>query len=331
MKKILRTPDSRFANLPGYPFSPHYLEVDGLRIHYVEEGPKRGPTVLLLHGEPSWSYLYRKMIPPLAEAGFRTIAPDLVGFGRSDKPAAAGDYSYRLQVDVFTKFVQRLGLKETTLFCQDWGGLIGLRVAADEPDRFARIIAANTSLPDACGLVSSIGRILFRLLVRLQGRVSLERLDEYAAKNPFMAFIGWVAFSRTIPEFPVGEIMQKGTWTNLTPEVKAAYDAPFPDESYKAGARVMPILVPTQLKENRKAWNEVFLRWNKPFLTLFSERDPITRGGERIFQRRIPGAKGRPHKVIKEASHFLQEDKGEELAKAVIDFILSTPALSEGS
>lgn len=292
--ETLRTPDNRFENLPGYPFAPHYLEIEGLRIHYVDEGPRSAAPVLLLHGEPSWSYLYRKMIPVIVAAGHRAVAPDLVGFGRSDKPVRREDYTYQRHVDWMRDLLHGLDLREITLVCQDWGGLIGLRLAAEHSDRFARIVAANTFLPT--------------------GDMPLGD-----------AFHQWRQFSQEVPTFPVGRIVQGGCATTLAPEVIDAYDAPFPDERYKAGARQFPTLVPASPDDpaaaaNRKAW-EVLWKWEKPFLTAFGDSDPITRGADRVLQETIPGAKGQPHTTIAGAGHFLQEDKGEELARVVVDFI----------
>jgi haloalkane dehalogenase len=295
--EILRTPDERFADLPGYPFEPHYVEVGGLRIHYVDEGPPDADPVLLLHGEPSWSYLYRKMVPVLTAAGHRVVAPDLVGFGRSDKPAQRDDYTYQRHVDWTMGFLEALDLRRITLFGHDWGGLIGLRLAAEHEERFARIVAANTMLPTG-------------------------------DRPPGEAFLRWQHFSQTSPAFDIGRVVQGATVTELLPEVVAAYDAPFPDDSYKAGARQFPALVPTAPDDpaapaNRKAW-EVLRRWQKPFLTAFSDSDPVTRGGDRFFQREVPGAQGQAHTTIVGAGHFLQEDKGEELAAVVSEFIAST-------
>lgn len=295
----LRTPDERFANLPGYPFTPHYLDVDGLRIHYVDDGPRDAHPVLLLHGEPSWSYLYRKMIPVISAAGHRAVAPDLVGFGRSDKPVHRSDYTYQRHVDWMRAVIARLDLRHITLVCQDWGGLIGLRLAAEHPERFARIVAANTFLPT--------------------GDV-----------DPGPAFRAWQKFSQETPTFPVGTIVQGGCVTSLDPAVVAAYDAPFPDETYTAGARQFPMLVPTSPDDpaagpNRKAW-EVLSRWTKPFLTAFSDSDPITAGADKMLQQAIPGTNGQPHTTITGGGHFLQEDQGEALARVVVDFIARTPA-----
>jgi haloalkane dehalogenase len=302
MMKSLRTPDERFDNLPGYPFTPHYRDVpdggDGrLRIHYVDEGPEEAEPVLLLHGEPSWSYLYRKMIPIIVQAGYRAVAPDLVGFGRSDKPSDRKDYTYRRHVDWMRNWLDRMDLKGITLFGQDWGGLIGLRLVANDPDRFGRVVVANTGLPTGDHPVSD-------------------------------AFLGWRKFSIETPEFPVGVIVNAGCMSGLPPEVIAAYDAPFPDESYKEGARVFPLLVPIApddpaAPDNRKAW-EVLQKFEKPFLTAFSDGDPITRGGEKIFQNLVPGAKGQPHTIVQGGGHFLQEDRGEALARVIVEFMGGT-------
>lgn len=300
----LRTPDERFQGLPGFPFAPHYVEVpsgDGgrLRVHYLDEGPPNGAPVLMMHGEPSWCYLYRKMVPVIVAAGHRAVAPDLIGFGRSDKPARREDYTYQRHVDWMEAFLLALDLRGVTLVCQDWGGLIGLRLVAAHPDRFARVVAANTFLPTG-------------------------------DNPPGEAFMRWREFSQTVPDFPVGRIVRGGCVTELPPEVVAAYDAPFPDDRYKAGARQFPLLVPISPDDpaaaaNRQAW-EVLRRWEKPFLTAFSDSDPITRGADRVLQSLIPGAQGQPHTTIAGAGHFLQEDKGEELARVVVEFMAKTGA-----
>lgn len=292
---LLRTPEERFQNLPGYNFPPHYIEIGGARVHYIDEGT--GEPVLLLHGEPSWCYLYRKMIPPLVNAGYRTIAIDFIGFGRSDKFAEKEEYTYQMCVDTLWTFIQHLELHGITLFGQDWGGLIGLRVVAEHPELFSRVIAANTGLPTGEGRVTE-------------------------------AFLTWQRFSQTSPTFDIGRLIQGATVTEVPADVIAAYDAPFPDDTYKAGARIWPSLVPTSpdqpgAEENRKAW-QVLRHWEKPFLTAFSDSDPVTRGGERIFQTAVPGAKNQSHVMITGAGHFLQEDKGEELATVIIDFISRT-------
>ncbi len=300
--RVLRTPDERFANLPGFPFEPHYIDVpsgdgDTLRFGYVDEGSRDADPVLLIHGEPTWSYLYRKMIPILVEAGHRTVAPDLIGFGRSDKPARREDYTYQRHVDWTWAWLDLLGLRNITLVCHDWGGLIGLRLAAEHQDRFKRIVAANTGLPTG-------------------------------DRAPSEAFLNWQRYSQETTRFHVGGIVKGASVTELSAEVIAAYDAPFPDDRYKEGARQFPVLVPTSPDDpaapaNRKAW-EVLREWDKPFLTAFSDQDPVMRGGERPFQSRVPGAKGQPHTTITNAGHFLQEDRGEELARVVVDFVART-------
>jgi haloalkane dehalogenase len=293
--KVLRTPDSRFAALADYPFTPHYCEIENgagpkLRMHYLDEGPRDAQPVLLLHGEPSWSYLYRHIIPQLTARGHRVLAPDLIGFGRSDKPAARGDYTFERHVDWTSAWLTSLDLKRITLFCQDWGGLIGLRLVARFPDRFSAVIAANTGLP-------------------VGGR---------KAPLPFRI---WLAFSQWVPRLPIGGLISKGTVRGLTAAEKAAYDAPFPDESYKQGARQFPALVPitdahASVAECKQAWT-VLSQFNKPFLTAFSDRDPITRGGDAIFQAQVPGTKGQPHTTIRQAGHFLQEDQPAQIASLI--------------
>jgi haloalkane dehalogenase len=296
----LRTPDERFTDLPGYPFDPHYVEIpdgDGgtLRVHHLDEGEAEAPVVLLLHGEPSWSYLYRHMIPVLVDAGLRAVAPDLVGFGRSDKPARRTDYTYARHVRWLTSHVfDALDLRDITLVCQDWGGLLGLRLVAAEPDRFAGVVAANTYLPTGDG-------------------------------RPSKAFLAWQQFSQEVPEMPVGRIVNGGCTTDLADDVVAAYDAPFPDETYKEGARQFPLLVPTSTDDvetpaNRAAW-EVLASFDRPFVCAFGDQDPVTAGSERQLISRIPGTKDQPHTTIEGGGHFLQEDRGPELAQVAIDLI----------
>lgn len=301
--EVLRTPDDRFTDLPGYPFAPNYVEIpDGeggsLRVHHIDEGDPAAPVVLLLHGEPSWSYLYRHMVPVLVDAGLRAVAPDLVGFGRSDKPTRRSDYTYARYLDwLSAQVLDQLGLQDITLVCQDWGGLLGLRLVAAHPDRFARVVVANTGLPTG---------------------------DQHPGK----AFLAWQQLSQEIPEFPVGRLINGGCTTDLDAEVVAAYDAPFPDESYKEGARQFPVLVPTspddpESQPNREAW-QVLERFEKPFLCAFSDSDPITGGGDKPFRTRVPGAQDQPHTTIEGGGHFLQEDRGPELAQVVVDLIAST-------
>lgn len=288
---VLRTPDDRFANLPDYPFQPHYDEVgEGLRVHYLDEGPADAPPVLMMHGQPSWSYLYRRTIPPVVAAGYRVLAPDLIGFGRSDKPADRNDYSYERHVAWMLEWLDRRALRDVVLFCQDWGGLIGLRLVAARPDLFAGVLAGNTGMPEGHGMSD--------------------------------AFRRWLEFSQSVPELPIGGILQGASGRTLSAEEVAAYDAPFPDETYKAGARAFPALVPltpehASVPENKAAW-EVLERFKRPFVTCFSDSDPITAGGERVFHRRVPGCAGQPHRTVR-GGHFLQEDSPDELAAMIVE------------
>jgi len=295
--KVLRTPDDRFDGLPDFPFAAHYVTVPGgegadLRIGYVDEGPRDAAPVLLMHGEPSWSYLYRKIIPRLS-GEHRVLAPDLVGFGRSDKPADKADYSYERHVAWMSAWLLALDLKDITLFCQDWGGLIGLRLVAAFPERFARVVVGNTGLPTGSGMSDG--------------------------------FKTWLDLSQSMPVFPAGMIVNMGTQRELSPEEIAAYDAPYPDESYKVAARIFPTFVPVtpehaSVAENKAAW-EVLEAFDKPFLTAFSDKDPVTGGGEAVFQARVPGTKGRKHVTIEGGGHFLQEDCPEQIAD-VIDALI---------
>jgi haloalkane dehalogenase len=289
-----RTPDERFADLPDYAFEPHYLTLaDGLRMHWVDEGPADGAPVLMLHGEPTWSYLYRHMVPPFAEAGYRALAPDLVGFGRSDKPEERSAHSYAAHVAWVREWIEALDLRGITLVCQDWGSLIGLRLVGEMGDRFARVVVANGFLPTA----------------------------EHRAGA---AFLLWRAFARNTPVFPVGRIVATGTKRRLTPAERAAYVAPFPTRASMAGPRAMPHLVPIRpddpaVPANRKAWAALSL-WTKPFLTLFGDGDPILGSADRPLQRHVPGAAGQPHARVR-GGHFVQEDAGPELARRTIDWI----------
>lgn len=301
--RVLRTPDERFGGLVDFDFEPHYVEItaaDGtaLRVHYLDEGPRTSAPVLLMHGEPTWAYLYRHMIPTIVAAGHRVVVPDLIGFGRSDKPAEHDDYTYARQVEwMADALFTGLDLREITLFGQDWGGLIGLRLVAREPDRFARVVLGNTGLPTGKGPASD-------------------------------AFLEWQRFSRESPVFPIGAIINGGCQRELTTAEKAAYDAPFPDDSYTAGARIMPSLVPTSPDDpasaaNIAAW-AVLEAFDRPFLLAFSDHDPITRGGDAPFIAKVPGAAGRDHVTIEGGGHFLQEDCGPRLAEVIVDFIATT-------
>ncbi len=305
--KSVRTPDERFANIADWPYEPVYTTVsagdgtnDTLRVAHYETGPADAAnTILVMHGEPSWSYLYRKMMKQFVAAGHRVIAPDLIGFGRSDKPLHTSDYTYERHVGWMNEWLRTNNFTNLTLVCQDWGGLVGLRLATENENRFARIVVANTGLP-------------------------------LAGREPSAAFRAWQKYSQEVPNFDVGKLVNNGCATQLSAEAIAAYDAPFPDDSYKAGARIFPALYPDGADHpsniaNKKAW-EVLRAWTKPFLTSFSDGDPVTGGGHTVFERDIPGAQGKPHTIIQGGGHFLQEDKGEEFAAVVNNFIASFPS-----
>ena len=291
---IIRTPEGRFNKLPNYPFSPNYIDVDGIRMHYVDEGPKDGKVILMMHGEPSWSYLYRHMIPVCVAAGHRVIAPDLIGFGKSDKLTEMTDYSYKKHMDWMQSFIDQLDLNQITLVCQDWGSLIGLRLAAENEEKFSAIVLGNGMLPTG---------------------------DE---KRIPTAFKIWQKFAMYSPWFPIARIVESGIFKGFSKQERKAYDAPFPSAKYKAGARAFPRLVPTTPNDpaneaNKAAW-KILEKWNKPFLTLFSNGDPIMRGLDKMFLERVPGCKDMPHKTLI-GGHFLQEDSGAEFAQAVNDLI----------
>lgn len=301
LMKTLRTPDVRFENLPDFSYEPHYLSIDdteggALRVHYLDEGPSGVAPILMMHGEPTWSYLYRHMIPVFTGAGHRVVAPDLVGFGRSDKPTERSDYSYQSHVDWMSDVLDQLDLHSITLVCQDWGGLIGLRLLARMPHRFLRVVVANTALPTGDQPMSE-------------------------------AFTKWRTYSQEVPEFCAGKIVQGGTVNALSEAEIAAYDAPFPDETYKAGARAFPMLVPSApddpaAEANRKAW-KILRTLDLPVLTLFGAEDAIMADMDRVFQREMTGAAGQPHQVLTGAGHFLQEDVGQQLAHLTNSFIAS--------
>ena len=330
---VLRTPDERFENLKGYPFAPHYTEVPDsaggkLRIHHVDEGPRDGEPILLLHGQPTWSYLYRKMIPILAGAGHRVLAPDFVGFGRSDKPTRVDDYSYARHVAWMSAWLETLDLRGVTLFCQDWGGLIGLRLVAAHPERFARVVAANTALPDM-RLPEAVATGMRELYTTLPVIETGELLELFTKGGP-SAFLSWQKLCAESPDLQIGGLIAAASGGALDPAVAAGYDAPFPDDRYKAGPRKFPSLVPLfpddpAIPDHEAAWT-VLATFDKPFLTAFSDGDPVTRGGEKAFQERVAGAKGVAHVTIHGAGHFLQEDKGEEVAQAILDFVRAHPA-----
>jgi haloalkane dehalogenase len=337
--ECLRTPDERFASLPGYPYSPNYVEVadpDGgsLRMHYLDEGPSTGEVILCLHGQPTWSYLYRKMIPLLVARGFRVVAPDFIGFGRSDKPASRDDYTYANHVGWLQALLKNLDLKDITLVCQDWGGLIGLRAATRTPERFARIVAANTGLPDAQGVAGDdVARISNAMRAHYESlpvhNNPMEMGTAMISDDSGMGFLHWVKFCAETPVLRVSDVIQFSCGGALSEAEAAAYDAPFPDDSYLSGARQFPSLVPIMpdnpaIPANRRAW-EVFSGWNKPFLTAFTDSDPVTAGAHVRFQKSVPGARNQAHVTIKGAGHFVQEQAPGELSAAVIEFVHANP------
>ena len=339
MTNALRTPDDRFENLDGFPYLPNYAYVRDphgreLRLHYVDAGPPAAAPILCLHGQPTWSYLYRKMIPLFVEAGHRVVAPDFIGFGRSDKPAERSDYTYARHVDWLKTFLDSLDLRDITLVCQDWGGLIGLRAATEQPDRFARIVAANTGLPDAEGVadadakrISDAMRSYYASLPVHQS--AMEMGMAMRGDRSGMGFLHWVKFCAETPTLRVSDVVRVSSGGTLGEKQAAAYDAPFPSDDYMAGARQFPSLVPIMpdnpaIAANRAAW-QVLEQWQKPFLTAFSDGDPVTAGRHVRFQETVPGAKTQRHETIVGAGHFLQEEKPNELANTVLRFIADNP------
>jgi haloalkane dehalogenase len=349
--KILRTPDSRFENLADYPFLPNYTIVkteDGsdLRIHHLDEGPKDGPIVLCMHGQPVWSYLYRKMIPHLTGMGLRVIAPDLVGYGKSDKPSALEDYTYERQVEWMGKWLEQNDFTDITFFGQDWGGLIGLRLVVNHSDRFARVVISNTGLPYNPDVpIETIKEVeTFRANAPTPSLTEMQQAIGGMAGNPAVKFAYWQKFCWENENMPIGFMMSMmmektakplqaikflmhkiGVYSPLPTSLAKAYDAPFPDPSYKMGPRAMPSQVPTlptspSLEEQRKAW-VFFETFDKPFLCAFADNDPVTAGGETQFLARVPGTKGLSHTSVKGGGHFVQENAAEQLSQLISDLI----------
>ena len=318
---ILRTPDARFENLEDFPFKANYLTIGDTRIHYLDEGPRNGEVIYLLHGEPAWSYLFRKMIPVLVDAGYRVIAPDMVGFGKSDKYISVEDYTHQMHVDKMTQLIVELDLNNITAHVHDWGGLVGLRVVAEEPDRFSRIIASNTSLI-ATGrgvlndMFSFIAYPLFKFSIWFQGPATWE---EFIGGD---GFTGWIRYSKSTDNIDVGGIMQ--TLGTVSASERVGYEAPYPNATYKAGAQIFPYLIPSELRKNEKAYRDVFEKWDKPFLIANSDNDPVTSNNPRLVEmlKRVPTAE---EIVIKGPGHFIQEEAGPEYAQLIIDFISGNP------
>ena len=318
---ILRTPDERFDDLKDYPFKPNYLIIGNTRIHYIDEGPKDGQIIYLLHGEPTWSYLFRKMIPTLIDEGYRVIAPDMVGFGKSDKYISVDDYSHQMHVDKMTQLIIELDLKNITAHFHDWGGPVGLRVLAKEQNRFDRVIVSNTSLPaTGRGFLNDLkGYLLgpiFKFTIWLQGPATWE---EFIGGD---GFANWIRYSKYSDNIDIGGVMQ--VLGSVTEEEKIAYEAPYPNASYKAGAQIFPYLIPSELRKNEKAYREVLEKWEKPFLIANSDNDPVTGNNPRLVKllKRVPSAQ---EVVIKGPGHFLQEEAGPEYAELIIDFINGNP------
>ena len=329
---VLRTPDNRFENLTDYPFEPNYMFIDGLRIHYLDEGPKDADPIILFHGEPAWSYLFRKMIPVLTDAGHRVIVPDMVGFGKSDKFISKYDYSYKHHIDLMKELVIQLDLREATHFGQDWGGLVGLRVVAELPDRFARVVVSNTGMVARAGFSGWLFENIVKLVVWWHGPITFEELQlardkALKSNNPSplegaIMFSKWIAYSYYSEDMDIIGIIESFGGLSLSEGEKKAYEAPYPSGKYKAGPHVWPYLIPTQLSENEQYWIDVYEKWEKPFLVAFGENERITIGMKDDFLERIPN----PTVItLKGASHFVQEEVGPELAKIIDDFIKNNP------
>ena len=325
---VLRTPDDRFENLENYPFKPNYMMIDGLRIHYLDEGPNDADPIILFHGEPTWSYLFRKMIPVLTEAGYRVVVPDMVGFGKSDKFESKYDYSYHHHIEVMKELIKRLDLKNATHFGQDWGGLVGLRVVAEMPNRFSQVVVSNTGMVSREGISAWFMQRLVELTVWWNGPITYKELilaaqeslntDSPTPSSATSMFSKWMAYSYYSEDMDIVGIIENFGQLNLSEEEKRAYEAPYPSGKYKAGAHVWPYLIPTQLQENEKYWKEVYEEWDKPFLVAFGSEERITIRMKDDFLNRIPN----PTVItLGGAGHFVQEEVGPELAQIIINFI----------
>ncbi|MCX2980922.1 alpha/beta fold hydrolase [Halieaceae bacterium IMCC14734] len=324
-----RTPDERFENLEDYPFQPHYLQIDDgeggeLRVHHLDEGPADGPLILLMHGQPAWSYLYRYMIPPLVAAGFRVVAPDFIGFGRSDKPTRRQDYTYARHIAWMSQWLTALGLTDITLFCQDWGSLIGLRMVTAFPERFANVVLSNGGMPT--GMIPPEYADFLKEAYTTLPVVKAEELEErFNDTSGIPGFLYWRKFCAECPDLEIGELMTAVATSPLSESAAAAYSAPFPDQTYMAGARQFPSLVPVfhdeaEVEENTAAW-QVLSKFDKPFMLAFADNDPVTAGGDKKFLETVPGARGVAHRTIENAGHFVQQEQPEQCVQAILDVI----------
>ena len=314
--EVIRTPDSAFDKLEDYPFKANYIDSLGYRIHYLDEGPRDGEVILLLHGQPSWSYLYRHMIPLLSNAGYRVIAPDNVGFGKSDKPISLDAHNYQMHIDVMSNLMDKLDLQNINLFAQDWGGLIGLRVVAERPDRFARIMLSNTALPATGGIKGWLAYPLFKLGVWREGTV-----ETISPEKGEFRFTQWVAYAKTTPTFDFKTLFQRATSRELSEKELAGYSAPYPNNDYIAGVRKFPTMVASQLRQNDEVMRTFYQQWDKPLLTAFGSDDTLMAGRDKVWQETVPGAKQQTHTIIEGGAHFIQEDKPEKLVELLINFI----------
>ena len=327
--KVLRTDDSRFENLSGYDFKPNFIDIETadqtqLRLHYLDEGPRDGEIILCMHGQPSWSYLYRKMIPILTKAGKRVLAPDLVGFGKSDKPTDRDNYSYKNHISWMNQWLGKLGVTDITLVCQDWGGLIGLRVLANNHDKFSRLVVANTGLPSSETITPELSAMMTGHYAGLPIPDAAMVREQFIQQSQ-IAFLYWIKYCDQSAQFSVRDVFKM--LSNISDEkILDGYEAPIPDDDHAAGARAFPTLVPIMdhhrddIADNDRAW-KVLKNFEKPVLTAFSDNDPVTKNGEKPFQKYIPGAAKVTHTTIKDAGHFLQEDQPESLSQAILKFM----------